>query len=147
MNTILKSTAILIAAALMFSSCKKDNQELSTYSCKINGTPLSGSGDSYYYASNGILVIKFDFPTALFQIQSDNYVGTFDYSTGLLYAQVEYGGDSYNTFFDGYGTVSLTAYADEEVSGTFQFTADGFSTSNIVNVTEGVFNHIPKYEN
>ena len=147
---------IILAIAVMFSSCKKEEETLNStdsFSCKIDGDEFSATEISTDNLSNNLSITAIDAQYIL-TIKIENINTRNDGSTiefdKIRLGDVSISGTFYtNTTFDpSQGQITITSLDlnGGKVSGTFFFDALAAITPkkeyDMVNVTSGIFSNI-----
>lgn len=144
MKQIRSTLIILSVCTLAFSSCKKSGDKPSDsigISLKFNGTAKSSTTPiaSYYPAENSLQVEGIFNGTEAVSLMIENIkTGTFDVASDAVVASYSTTADFNNTYLGSTGSVNITSFTSDQVSGTFQFT--GTNPANATGtVTEGKF--------
>lgn len=144
MKIIKSSLLILALCGLVLSSCKKSGSSPSTtvsMSLKFNGTAKNTSivVASYYVSENTLQVIgTFNSTEAVSLMINNIKTGTFALPSNDIVASYSTSADFANTYLGDTGSITITSFTSDAVSGTFQFT--GTNPSNATGaVTEGKF--------
>ena len=147
---------IILAIAVMFSSCKKEEETLNStdsFSCKIDGDEFSATEISTDNLSNNLLITAID-AQYIVTIKIENINTRSDGSTiefdKIRLGDVSISGTFYtNTTFDpSQGQITITSLDlnGGKVSGTFFFDAQMVimpkKEYGMVNVTSGIFSNI-----
>lgn len=147
---------IILAIAVMFSSCKKEEETLNStdsFSCKINGDEFSATEISTDNLSNNLSITASDAQYIVIikieniNTRSDGNTIEFD---KIRLGDVSISGTIYtNTTFDpSQGEITITSLDLNEgkISGTFFFKAQEVimpkKEYDIVDVTSGIFSNI-----
>ena len=154
MKNLMKILLPVLALGLTFTSCKKDDDGLLGddttdkwfFSCDIDGDDYTVTGLGAYVTdfTDDYTIYGVDNPgnTVYIALAKGSTEGTYSMDDEI-YAYVVYtDGTAYATIIgDGNGTVTITDYSTESVSGTFSFTAHNFDNPDEkVTVTNGEFN-------
>jgi hypothetical protein len=136
--------AMAAVCLVVLSSCKKsssDTQPATTFAFKVDGTAKSTSNvvGIYDKATQTVMITGSLGLTEGVTIGIPNVkVGTFDVFNDGITATYSNGVDITNTYVAVSGTVTVTSFTSNTVSGTFSFV--GTNQSNATkNITEGKF--------
>jgi hypothetical protein len=150
---MLKKLLFVSMIALVFASCKKDNDKSAAHlTAKFNGTLVDFSAslaaEKYYDPSNGYTISVLGIggstsnplPSFDFIIQSDSEITTKTYSEGTDMVLASYVDTNFDTHDEGdQFDIIITSITETEVRGTFSGKMIKSGSLEVVNVTEGSF--------
>lgn len=144
MKSIKALLATMIVCIVAFSSCKKDSSEsnpTTTVSFKLDGTDKSTSTvlSAYDKNSKALLVSGSLSPSEVINISLENIqAGTFDVVNNGIVATYSNGASDLDTYAAISGTLTITSFTNNTVSGTFSFVVMNQARTT-KNITEGKF--------
>ena len=135
---------MLALCVVAFSSCKKNHvnpQVTTNISFKFNGASKTATTvfATYYTGLNSLQVIGQISPTEQIALEIDTVkTKIFDLGNSGVIASYSPDNTFKNTYFGTNGTITITTFTNNAVSGTFNFT--GQDSSKVVGtVTQGTF--------
>jgi hypothetical protein len=144
---------IFTSVIALISSCKKDKtpapattpvvtSSTPAFSANINGTSTSWS--SFYYLQNSgtTTTTIYAFTGTQINVELDliNVTSAGTYTIDGTFIRAVYLTSSSDQHWADSGTITISSYANNKVSGTFSFTENGGTV-----VTNGIFTDIPKH--
>jgi hypothetical protein len=144
MKSIKLSLLILALCGLVLSSCKKSSNPAPaaavSMSLTFNGTAKNTNVVvATYYTSENTLQLIGTFNTEAVSIMIQNIqTGTFTLPSDNVLATYSTANNFADTYLGSTGSITITSFTSDAVSGTFQFTGTNTSNANGV-VTGGKF--------
>jgi hypothetical protein len=134
----------LTLITISLNSCKKsDSKKAATVTnsiaLKFNGTAYTTNTITAVYSQGAIQIIGTYANGAVLYIAipSNVKVGSFDLSTGG--GAATFGTNSTNTYIGDAGTINITSFTSNTVTGNFEFKGTNILDSSTCSVTSGTF--------